>query len=41
MEMVRQHDNRVDRERMPQPRISKCGPQRLDMIGEQPQPAFG
>jgi hypothetical protein len=41
MEVVRQHYNGVDRERMSMPRIPKRRAQRLDVLNEPPPPTFG
>lgn len=38
VEMIRQHNDCIDGERMPQARFAKCAAQPVDMLREQPQP---
>jgi hypothetical protein len=40
MEMIGQHDHRVDRERMMPPRLTKRSAQLVDMFCQQPQPSL-
>jgi hypothetical protein len=40
MEMIGQHDNRIDRERMMPARLTKRSTQLVDMLRQQPQPSL-
>jgi hypothetical protein len=41
MDMVRQHHDGIDRERVAPPDVPERRPQQFDIVGEQRQPAFG
>ena len=37
MQVIRQHNHRIDRERMTPARLAKRGPQLVDVVRQQPQ----